>query len=375
MKNKKIRNSLIFVILFTVLMALASYGLYDLLSDTYLLSRFKTDVLMTHKQKSRIPTKSIKRILAGLTQSYRASEIEDFAILCTTAAEEKPVYKAQALQKEIKVAADQGDEFEVTIYIKNTGNIPWFSDKAPCGRNVYRTRLGTAKPKDRESIFASVFGWIQSNRIEMAEKRVDPGEIATFNFISFAPLETDIYREYFAPVIEGKTWIEDKEALVQIDIAVGDITEEDEEKLKFINKSLPASTITDLSAPLKVHIDLSDQKMFIDKGDVTVREYTVSTGARRTPTPRGSFKILNKQDLRIGKARPHYRMPYWQGVTKGGVGLHSLPYLANDKGVFWKEALNHIGQPVSHGCIRLLPEDAEDLFAITQLGDPVIIHS
>ena len=110
-------------------------------------------------------------------------------------------------------------------------------------------------------------------------------------------------------------------------------------------------------------------------GDTLIREYTVSTGTFNTPTPLGNFKILNKQDLRIARKWPHYHMPQWQGFTKWGHGFHSLPYLANDKGIFWNEALTHIGQRVSHGCIRLLPEDAEDLYSLTEVGTEMVIHS
>ena len=100
-----------------------------------------------------------------------------------------------------------------------------------------------------------------------------------------------------------------------------------------------------------------------------------STGAYDTPTPRGNYKILNKQELRIGGAAPHYRMPFWQGWRTDGYGIHGLPYLgANDGGWFWKEAENHIGIPVSHGCIRTPDRDAETLHGFTVIGTPMFIY-
>ena len=67
-------------------------------------------------------------------------------------------------------------------------------------------------------------------------------------------------------------------------------------------------------------------------------------------------------------------MLYFQLFTWRGHGLHALPYLMNDGGVFWKEALSDIGKPVSHGCVRQLPEDAITLYNFTSVGTPIWIH-
>lgn len=57
-----------------------------------------------------------------------------------------------------------------------------------------------------------------------------------------------------------------------------------------------------------------------------------------------------------------------------GYGLHALPSLGNDGGIFWTEALTHIGIPVSHGCVRILPEDAIWLYDFTEIGDTVTVQ-
>ena len=116
-------------------------------------------------------------------------------------------------------------------------------------------------------------------------------------------------------------------------------------------------------------------------GDTMIRDFLISSGTFQTPTPLGSGKIVDKQDLRISNKYPHYRMPFWHSLAFDkhggqflGYGFHSLPYLANDKGIFWNEALNHLGQRVSHGCVRIGPEDSEDLYNITQIGTKFLIH-
>ena len=133
-----------------------------------------------------------------------------------------------------------------------------------------------------------------------------------------------------------------------------------------------------LGAAQGIYIDLSRQQatLFDENGIVT--QYRVSSGAADTPTPRGKFSIHRKQKLRVSSQDVPYRMPYYMAFTeRESHGLHALPYLGNgpESSAFWHEARSHIGIPVSHGCIRLLPEDAAELFEWVAVGTPVIIRS
>lgn len=327
------------------------------------------------KMMAQLENAGTARLLPAATVAVpRAPQID-----CFYTEPEKPEYKAEWLTNSARFWTVSGNEFEVSVYARNTGNVPWFSDNSSCGRYGLM-RLGTARDRDRESIFYTrgSKSWISPNRVKMTEARVNPGETATFRFSAKAPAEKDIYREYFQLVIEGKTWIPNKEAAGFVDIYVGPnpwekITEY-QERLNYLNRTGQASKF-DISGEKMIDVDISDQKMLVKFGDAIIREYTVSTGTFKTPTPLGRFAILNKFDLRIGAKWPYYHMPQWQGFTKWGHGLHALPYLANDKGVFWNEALNHIGIRVSHGCIRLLPDDAVDLYNLTEVGWPVVVHA
>lgn len=308
-------------------------------------------------------------------QKFSQEQQVDIRTNCAFTLPEKVEYKAEFIAQETKVWAEQGGVFEVSLYVKNTGNIPWFSDTSGCTEEA-PMRLGTARVRDRSSIFYNPGDarWINHNRISMLEPRIEPGEIATFRFESHAPYVDDIFREYFQLVLEGKQWLERKEEHAHVDIYIGENYEDNEKQLFYLGASGQASKL-DLSGKPYIHVDISEQKLRLNFGDTVVREYLVSTGTFKMPTPLGKFKILNKQDLRIGGSPPHYRMPQWQGFTKWGHGLHALPYLANDKGTFWKEALNHIGQRVSHGCVRLLPEDAEDLYKLTEVEMELEVHA
>jgi len=331
-------------------------------------------VMQTNLLQEEVTTKKHSISSKLIAQLVVPPTILNPLTVCVYVPPEKPEYKGEVIVKENQISAEQGGEFEVSIYVKNTGNTVWFGDSSGCG-GVNYIRLGTARDQDRNSIFFNPGDnrWLAENRIAMVEPRVEPGEIATFTFKSHAPRVNDIFREYFQPMVENTSWLSAKDTLAKVDIYVGANAWENEKSLFYLGKSGQASSI-DASQTPAIFVDISDQRMLVKLGETVIREYLVSTGTFKTPTPIGTFKILNKQELRIGGAAPHYRMPKWQGFTQWGHGLHALPYLASDRGTFWTEALTHIGQRVSHGCIRLLPEDADELYNLVTVGTPVTVQ-
>jgi lipoprotein-anchoring transpeptidase ErfK/SrfK len=126
----------------------------------------------------------------------------------------------------------------------------------------------------------------------------------------------------------------------------------------------------------EIAIDLDRQMMFLLEDGLPVNTYPISSGKAITPTPVGLFQVYRKQELRISAQVIHYRMPYYLSFTKNGShGMHALPYLgiSPSSSWYWSEALDHIGIPVSHGCVRLLPDDALALYEWAGVGIPVTI--
>lgn len=297
------------------------------------------------------------------------------AISCQVDPQEKPIYSGRLTSIDAPQQAEPNELFEITVKIQNTGNMPWLSTTSGCPNLANPVYLGTTRDQDRASSFhaPAVFGdtkWLGANRIKMKTGRVNPGESAEFTFTAHAPVDPGIYREYFEPVVEGKTWIQG-DAELSFDIKVGE--PEINQSIYDITKDIPASLnlVDPKFGDKSIQVDLSDQKMYIKLGDVIVKTFRVSTGKRATPTPPGNYSIQFKQEVRVAGSAPHYIMPKFMQFRKGGYGIHALPSLANDRGVFWREALNHIGTPRSHGCIRLLPEDAEFAFNFADVGTPV----
>ena len=293
-------------------------------------------------------------------------------VSCLTDSGIPAVYSGLLQSVDMPGQVEPSQLFTVNVKIQNTGTTPWFSDSSNCPGQA-STYLGTTREQDRPSVFHAplVFGetkWLGANRIKMKTLRVDPGQIGEFEFISIAPITTGIYREYFAPVIENVAWIKSS-AELSFDIAVG--TPDLSSEIYSYTKDIPSSMNlmdTKFSGQKKILADISEQKLYLKLGDQVIKTFSMSSGKSKTPTPIGNYKIQFKQDVRIGSARPHYIMPKFMQFRKGGYGIHALPSLANDRGVFWREALNHIGTPRSHGCIRLLPEDANFTYQFADVG-------
>ncbi|MBT3864880.1 L,D-transpeptidase [Candidatus Peregrinibacteria bacterium] len=293
----------------------------------------------------------------------------------------EPDYSAELVTVRKKYRHKLGEEFRVKVYVKNTGNMPWFSPDSKCkGVKVW---LKTARDEDRESryyggdIDKKDNGWVDESTIRLDTKhlRIDPGEIASFTFWSEAEEEASVYREYFMPYLDlAELWLEDAE--FKLDIYSGDNGEDASSlrsKLLYVYESMKVDDMI-LTGERSVEVDISDQKLYLKVGEHVVREFIISGGKASTPTPLGTYKITEKNEVRIGHSAPHYIMPRFQRFTPQGAGLHALPSLATDGGVFWTEALEHLGQPASHGCVRMAPEDADFAFEFTELGDEINIH-
>lgn len=286
---------------------------------------------------------------------------------------ENPEYKVELGQVIIEENIQEGQVFNVSMSFVNAGNTRLFAQDSDC-YGLPIINVGTQKTQDRESIFGksdyAITGWAGANRIIMTEDYVEPNEVFHVDFQSIAPAGDNVYREFFQPVVEGVAWVDE---VFGIDVIVGTPSETMLSDISFVTElTMNAAALSGLERSLE--IVLAEQMMYAKFGETAVWGMQISSGAWATPTPRGTYEVLTKQELRIGQAYPHYRMPYFQLWDYRGYGIHALPYLATDGGTFWSEALSHIGIPVSHGCIRTLPEDAETAYLFTEIGTPVKIR-
>ncbi len=293
---------------------------------------------------------------------------------CDYTLPEAPIYNVEMVASDVDQNIQAGQVFVATMTFKNTGNTRLFSSASMC-ENVPTLSIGTQGTTDRSSIFGSnsvaISGWTSANRIKMMNDYADPNQDFTVVFQSIAPEGDNIYKEYFQPVVENVSWLAEPFAL---DITVGSPSEEMVKDMSYVKEPITVAASDLIGKEKSFNIDISEQTMSVKFGDTTVWKMLISSGGSGYATPTGNYSILSKQELRIGGTSPHYRMPYFMMWRKDGYGIHALPYLANDGGTFWNEAREHIGTPVSHGCIRSLPEDATILYSFADIGTPVNIQ-
>lgn len=106
-------------------------------------------------------------------------------------------------------------------------------------------------------------------------------------------------------------------------------------------------------------IQIEEKKLYLlDEGNV-VRKYTVASGMSGWPSPIGDWEITDKAVWGEGFGAR------WMGlnVPWGSYGIHGT----NNEG--------SIGQPASHGCIRMLNQDVIELYDMVEVGTPVIIRN
>lgn len=118
----------------------------------------------------------------------------------------------------------------------------------------------------------------------------------------------------------------------------------------------------------RMEINTGGQELSYFLAGVKMDTFKVSSGKASMPTPKGHFDIINKHL----KAWSSYGlwMPYWMGLGTGKFGIHELPVWPNG----YREGEDHLGVPVSHGCIRLGIGPAEFLYNWADIGTPVFIY-
>ncbi len=126
------------------------------------------------------------------------------------------------------------------------------------------------------------------------------------------------------------------------------------------------------SAPIRMHksvrINIKTQKLEMKVDGITIRSFPVSTGLPRTPTPKGTFSVLNKHPRAWSRSASLW-MPYWMAFTGRGHGIHELPEWPGGR----KEGQNHLGRPASHGCVRLGIGAAKELYEWSPIGMKILI--
>ena len=118
-----------------------------------------------------------------------------------------------------------------------------------------------------------------------------------------------------------------------------------------------------VSAIKRIDVDLSEQRLRYYYGDFEVGNILISSGLRRTPTPKGEFTIKAKYPVMRYRG-PGYNLPN----TKWNLLFYKNYFI---HGAYWH---NNFGHPMSHGCVNVAYQDMEQFYNFTDVGTQVTIH-
>ena len=132
----------------------------------------------------------------------------------------------------------------------------------------------------------------------------------------------------------------------------------------FEARSQESGRPTELSAPRRIVVSLTDRKLVLFEGERVLRVYDVAVGKRSTPSPEGKFAIINRvpnptwygPSVVVAPGKDNPLGSRWMGLSAKGYGIHGT------------NVPTSIGKAASHGCIRMWKPDLEELFEMVTVG-------
>ncbi len=139
-----------------------------------------------------------------------------------------------------------------------------------------------------------------------------------------------------------------------------------------------APKVADDSLGKVIVVDLSQRTLDLYNGLALEKGYRCAVGTGGFPTPRGSWKIVQK------RYRPTWSNPAPNGWGKGmpasippgssnPLGTRAMNLNASGIRIHGTNKDGSIGRAASHGCMRMHRWDVEDLYERVEVGTPVLI--
>ncbi len=212
-------------------------------------------------------------------------------------------------------------------------------------------------------------------------------------FVSPSPAEVYSYSQEKSVMGFTRAHIVQKnESLIEIarkfDLGFNEITEANPSLDPFVpgtgaNIIIPTSWILpDAESYDGIIINLSEMRLyyfFTQKGSKLVRTFPIGIGSQGNNTPEGTFTIVEKTvnpswhvPESIRKVHPELQKIEPPG-PENPLGTHALRLSLGSILIHGTHRPYGVGRKVSHGCIRLYPEDIPKLFQLVPLKTKVTI--
>lgn len=123
--------------------------------------------------------------------------------------------------------------------------------------------------------------------------------------------------------------------------------------------------------PLTVYVSIQDQKVtVVDAKNLVVQVFPCSTGMEGYETPTGNYTVTNRGESFYNKGLKEGAY-YWTQFY-GNYLFHSLPFDENREMIAGEA--EKLGQPASHGCVRLSMDNAKWFYDNIKNDTKVVIQ-
>ncbi|WP_283607092.1 L,D-transpeptidase family protein [Faecalispora anaeroviscerum] len=168
---------------------------------------------------------------------------------------------------------------------------------------------------------------------------------------------------------DGRTGWCNKNYLTIMPAETADVSNVTEEQAAF--PAFAQVSFAKASQPLTVYVSLKDQNVtVVDAKNLVVQVFPCSTGMEGYETPSGTYAITNRGESFYNKSLKEGAY-YWTQFY-GNYLFHSLPFDENRQMV--KGEAEKLGQPASHGCVRLSMENAKWFYDNIKEDTKVVIQ-
>ena len=114
-------------------------------------------------------------------------------------------------------------------------------------------------------------------------------------------------------------------------------------------------------AALRLRIDVSERKLYVEEGGEVIRSYGVAVGTAKHPTPRGSYAIRriiwNPRWVPPDSEWAKDERPREPGDPKNPMGRVKIFFKEPTYYIHGTNAPGSIGRAASHGCVRMRNTD------------------
>ncbi|MBP0017106.1 MAG: L,D-transpeptidase [Cyanobacteria bacterium SBLK] len=129
------------------------------------------------------------------------------------------------------------------------------------------------------------------------------------------------------------------------------------------------------AAKTHLRLDLSDRRVYVERGDEVVASYPVAIGKAQTPTPTGTYEVFQMI------VDPIWQSPWTGRVTPPGansaLGLRWIGFAQMSNGIIGfhgTPTVSSIGKAASNGCVRMYNKDVVAMFEQVEMGTTVIVQ-